>query len=111
MEIVLALAAMGGAGLVCGVALVIADRFFAVEEDPRVEAVLELLPGANCGGCGFAGCAEYAKAIVTQNAPVNLCGPGGNETARKIAALLGVEAGEVEKKVALVLCGGDSTKA
>ncbi|MGQ9662366.1 MAG: RnfABCDGE type electron transport complex subunit B [Kiritimatiellia bacterium] len=110
MEILLALAAMAGTGLVCALVLVAADRFFAVREDPRIESVTAMLPGANCGGCGFPGCAEYAKAIVTQNAAVNLCGPGGADTACRIAALLGVEAGSVEKKVALVMCGGDATK-
>lgn len=97
------LAAMGGA---CGLILAIAARFFAVHEDPRVEAVTALLPGVNCGGCGFAGCSEYAKAIVTDGQPVNLCNPGGAETVHKIAAFMGIEATTAERKVAMVMCAG-----
>ena len=69
--------AIGGMGLVCGTALALAARFLAVEEDPRIEQVNEILPGANCGGCGLAGCADYAKAIVVNDAAINLCAPGG----------------------------------
>ena len=102
---------IGLMGFVCASALALAARFLAVHEDPRVEQVVELLPGANCGGCGFAGCADYAKAIVVDGAKINLCAPGGKEVIDQIAACLGVEATAAERKVALVLCGGDSTKA
>jgi len=102
---------VGGIGLVCGVALALAARFLAVKEDPRIAAVTELLPGANCGGCGYAGCADYARAIVVDGAAINLCAPGGQETLDRLAAYLGQEAEAGEKKVALVLCGGDAGKA
>jgi len=101
---------MAGTGVVCALVLVIADRFFAVHEDPRIEAVSALLPGVNCGGCGFAGCADYARALVMENAPVNLCGPGGSETSKNVAAVLGVEAVARQRMVAMVLCGGDFAK-
>jgi electron transport complex protein RnfB len=103
--------AIGGMGLFCGAALALAARFLAVKEDPRIEAVTEILPGANCGGCGFAGCADYARAIVVDGAAVNLCAPGGTETIAKLAAYLGVVAEVAVRKVAIVLCGGDATKA
>jgi RnfABCDGE-type electron transport complex B subunit len=68
-----------------------ADRKFAVAVDPRVEAVIGALPGANCGGCGFVGCQDYASAVVAGSAPPNLCAPGGPACAKKIAELLGLE--------------------
>jgi Na+-translocating ferredoxin:NAD+ oxidoreductase RNF subunit RnfB len=98
-------------GLLCAVILVLAARFFAVHEDPRVEAVAAALPGASCGGCGYAGCGDYAKALVTAGAPCNLCGPGGVGTAKAIAHILGLDHVVTERKVAFVLCGGDRTKA
>ena len=103
--------AIGGMGLVCGVTLALAARFLAVKEDPRIEQVHEILPGVNCGGCGYAGCVEYAKAIILDGAPIDLCAPGGSEVIERLAALTGMEAGKAERKVAVVLCGGDSTQA
>jgi len=102
---------IGGIGLVCGAALALAARFLAVDEDPRIAEVEELLPGANCGGCGYAGCADYAKAIVIDGAAVNLCAPGGAEVLALLARHMGVEAEPGERKVAVVLCGGDNRKA
>ncbi len=102
---------MGGVGLCCSALLGVAARFFAIHEDPRIAAIAALLPGANCGSCGLAGCAEYARAIVQQGAAINLCHPGGAETCRRIAAYLGVEAVAMERRVAIVLCGGDDTAA
>ena len=76
-------------------------------DDPDGLAVLEALPGANCGACGFTGCDGYAKALLTPGTKTNLCVPGGAEAARKLAEVLGVEAEAVEPKVAIVRCGGD----
>ncbi len=99
-------------GLVCGLALALASRYFGVKEDPRIGKLADLLPGANCGGCGYAGCTAYAAAMVAGEAPANLCAPGGSELTCKLCEVLGVEAGEpAVRKVALVLCGGDNTKA
>jgi len=103
--------ALGTAGLVCGAALAMAARFLFVKEDPRVEHAAEILPGSNCGGCGYAGCTDYAKAIAIDGAAINLCAPGGAETLAKLAELMGVEAEAAAKSVAIVLCGGDSEKA
>ena len=102
---------IGLMGLTCGAALALAARFLAVDEDPRIGEVIELLPGANCGGCGFAGCADYAKAIIVDDAAINLCAPCGQEALEALASLLGAEAVAAEKRAALVLCGGDSSKA
>lgn len=102
---------IGGAGLASAVALALADKYLSVPEDPRIGQVQELLPGANCGGCGFAGCADYARSIVENNTPCNLCPPGGSECAEAIANFLGRAAAAVEKRVAVVLCCGDDAQA
>src|SRR5574344_1350385 len=93
---------VGGIGCLSAVALGIADKFISVKEDPRIGQVEGMLPGANCGGCGFAGCSDYAKAIVTKGAALNHCSVGGAPVASAIAKFLGREAGSVEKKVAYV---------
>lgn len=99
---------IGGMGAVCGTALALAAKFLSVKEDPRIEAAISLLPGANCGGCGYAGCADYARAIVTKNAEINLCPAGGTAVVENLSKLMGVEASAGEKKVAVVMCGGNS---
>ena len=106
-----AVTVIGLTGLVCGAVLAAAARFFAVHEDPRIDEVTGLLPGMNCGGCGYAGCADYAKAIVTRGAALNLCAPGGADTVHRVAAFMGVEGVAQEKRVAIVLCGGDDAQA
>lgn len=68
-----------------------ANQAFYVEVDPRVEAICAVLPGANCGGCGGAGCGDYADAVVHKGAAVNLCNPGGAAAAAAIAKIMGVE--------------------
>ncbi|HKK91179.1 MAG TPA: RnfABCDGE type electron transport complex subunit B [Desulfobacteraceae bacterium] len=84
-----------------------ASKAFHVESDPRVEEVLEALPGANCGGCGYLGCSEYAVAVVTDNAPVHKCPVGGESCAVNIAAIMGVDAGKSMVFRAIVHCGAD----
>lgn len=105
MSIVTAVAAVTVIGLLGAAILVVAAHFMHVEEDPRIGQVLGVLPGANCGACGYAGCADYAKAIV-EGAPVNKCVPGGAKTAEAAAAVMGVEAGEVVRRKAIVACQG-----
>lgn len=92
--VLLAAVIVGGTGLFIGVFLGVAGKKFAVETDEREEAVLEALPGNNCGGCGYAGCSGLAAAIVKGEAPVNQCPVGGASVAEKIAAIMGEEAGE-----------------
>ncbi|MDK2857245.1 MAG: H+/Na+-translocating ferredoxin:NAD+ oxidoreductase subunit [Verrucomicrobiota bacterium] len=87
-----------------------AAKAFAVEIDPRIETVTDMLPGANCGGCGYAGCADFAKAIVGETVPPTQCPVSSPEDARRIAEYLGITAEEKEKAVAVVRCsGGRST--
>ena len=107
MDILIAIGILGGLGLVFGLVLAAASKVFYVETDPRLEQLNECLPGANCGGCGFAGCGAYAEAVLKGEAPVGKCASGGNEAAKAMAAIMGVEAGEVTRKVALVRCSGE----
>lgn len=93
-------------GGLMGALLAFASRIFAVKTDERVEAIQECLPGANCGGCGYTGCAALAQAIVKGEAAVNACTVGGAETAKKAAAIMGVEAGNTVKMRAQVMCSG-----
>ncbi|HHV72406.1 MAG TPA: RnfABCDGE type electron transport complex subunit B [Clostridia bacterium] len=100
------------AGLALGAILAIAAKKFAVEVDERVPKIREVLPGANCGACGYPGCDGLAAAIVAGSAPVNACPVGGNPVAEQIAAIMGVEAGSTgEPKVAKVICQGDQSNA
>ena len=106
MKIWIAIGILGGLGLMFGLILAAASKVFYVETDPRLDQLQELLPGANCGGCGYAGCSAYAEAVLKGEAPVGKCVAGGNECARKMAAVMGVEAENVVRKVALVRCSG-----
>jgi len=67
-----------------------ANQAFHVKIDPRVLAVIEVLPEVNCGACGFVGCGEYAEAVAAGKAPVDLCAPGGESCARQVAEIMGV---------------------
>ena len=107
MEIVIAIAILGGLGLVFGLVLAAASKIFYVESDPRLDQLNECLPGANCGGCGYAGCGAYAEAVLKGEAPIGKCASGGNEAAQAMAAIMGVKAEAVTRKVALVRCPGE----
>ncbi|MEG2983551.1 MAG: RnfABCDGE type electron transport complex subunit B, partial [Peptostreptococcaceae bacterium] len=103
MAIIKSILVLGIMGLIFGAILAYAAKKFAVEVDERVEAILEVLPGANCGGCGFPGCGGLANAIVEGSASVNGCPVGGSDCAAKIGEIMGVSAGAGEKKVAKVI--------
>ena len=92
--------------LAIGVAYVLgwANRAFHVQVDPQVEAILEALPGANCGGCGFVGCAEYAEAVARAEADVALCAPGGSGCAQRLAEIMGVAVSPTFPYRAVVHC-------
>ncbi len=105
-EILIALAVLGGMGLVFGLVLGIASKVFYVKTDPRLEQLNEALPGANCGGCGYAGCGAYAEAVLKGEAPIGKCASGGNDAAEKMAEIMGVKAEKVTRRVALVRCAG-----
>ncbi len=106
MNIVYAILVLGILGGIFGLILAVASIVFAVKTDPRLPEIVEALPGANCGGCGFAGCSDCASHILDGSAPVNACPVGGANSADKIAAIMGVEAGSSEKQVAFVRCNG-----
>ncbi len=92
-------------GLASSIILAVASRVFYVKEDPRVEAVLEALPGANCGGCGFAGCEGYANAVVNDpEVPANKCCAGGAATSVAVGDLTGKTVAEAEPLYALRRC-------
>lgn len=105
--IIIATVVVSGVGLFIGLFLGIAGIKFKMEVDEREEAVLEALPGNNCGGCGYPGCSGLAAAIVKGEAQVNACPVGGEPVGKKIASIMGVEAGETQRKVAFVRCQGD----
>ena len=90
MQIVIAIALLGGLGLGFGLVLAAASKVFYVETDPRLDQLNACLPGANCGGCGYAGCGAYAEAVLNGEAPIGACASGGNECAQGMAAIMGV---------------------
>ena len=115
MEILIA---GGAAAALCGIIALLLGLFlgfagnaFKVEVDEREEAICGVLPGNNCGGCGYAGCSGLAAAIVKGEAPVNQCPVGGDECAAKIGEIMGVKAEAGAKKVAFVKCAGTCEKA
>ena len=109
-EILKAALTLGALGLIMGVLLAVASRIFAVHTDERVEEIVAILPGANCGGCGFAGCTAYANAVVKGEASPSACVAGGAAAAQGIAKILGVDVDTRERRVAHVYCsGGDLT--
>lgn len=97
---------LGGVGLVFGVLIALAEKKLHVWEDPRLEAVTELLPGTNCGACGYAGCRSFAEGLVGgETAPAG-CTQLGVDGVADVADFLGVDAGEAVKRVARLLCAG-----
>jgi len=89
MSILLSLLVLGLTGLIASILLYVVARQFAVEEDPRIDLVQAVLPGANCGGCGFAGCRNFAEACVKQGGIAGLsCPVGGEPVMDQVAAIL-----------------------
>jgi len=110
-SLVNAIVSLGVIGLLFGGLLAFASRVFAVPQDPRVEQIVDVLPKANCGACGYPGCSGLADAIVKGNAPTEACTVGGASVAALVAKIMGVAGGEVaERKVAVVHCGGGTGK-
>ncbi len=109
MDIMIAIALLGGLALVFGLVLAAASKVFYVEVDPRLEKLNECLPGANCGGCGYAGCGGYAEAVLKGEAAIGQCASGGTECALAMGEIMGVKVDQVARKVALVKCSGYRT--
>jgi Na+-translocating ferredoxin:NAD+ oxidoreductase subunit B len=103
--IIISIIVLTALGLVASALLAASSKLLYVEEDPRVEAVTDALPGANCGGCGFAGCEGYAVAVLYDPAiPPNKCCAGGAEVSEKVAQLSGKAMGDSEPLVAFRRC-------
>ncbi len=105
-DVLLPMAVLGGLGLIFGIILSVAAKVFEVKIDQRIPRVIECLPGANCGGCGYAGCAALAEAIVKGEAKPNACTVGGNECAKAVGEIMGVEVAETQRMRAQVMCSG-----
>jgi Na+-translocating ferredoxin:NAD+ oxidoreductase RNF subunit RnfB len=111
LQLVTAVAALGGLTLVLASMLCLAGKKLHVEEDPRIDAVEEMLPHANCGACGWPGCRPFAEALVQQEALPGKCTVSSEPERERIAAFLGVEVGAEEKRVARLACAGGSNVA
>jgi RnfABCDGE-type electron transport complex B subunit len=110
--IVVATVSMGAVGAILATGLAVASVAFKTETDPRVEQLLEVLPGANCGACGYPGCQGLAGAMVMGTAPAGACVVGGAKVAAQVAQILGVEVGELpERRLARLLCQGGRAEA
>ncbi len=101
---VITVAILGG---LLGLCLAVAHSKLAVEKDPRIKALEDILPQANCGACGYPGCSGYAAAIINDDIDISMCPPGGNKVIKKIGSLLGKEVVEGETMVAHIFCGGN----
>ncbi|MDW8799552.1 Fe-S cluster domain-containing protein [Clostridium sp. A1-XYC3] len=109
---ILVLIVMTIVGLIFGFVLAYVNKKFAVEVNPLIHMVEDILPKGQCGACGYAGCAGYAEAVVLDaDVPPNLCIPGKKPVANMVAELTGKVAPEVEPRVAQVRCAGSHSKA
>lgn len=107
MEVLIyTIAILGLLGLAGALILYITSKKFHIEEDPRIDSIISLLPGANCGGCGLKGCRDFATQCVNGGAGKLFCPVTGAEGMAKIAALLGVKATAVERRIAVLKCDG-----
>lgn len=102
-NILISALAVGLLGLFSGVLLQAAGKIFRVKKDEKIALIEEALPGANCGGCGFTGCAAYAEAVASEKAECSLCSVGGEKTSQRLAEIMGKEA-EFSKKYAFIGC-------
>jgi len=109
--ILVSVAILGGVGLTFAGAIALTHRKFKVWEDPRIDAVADMLPGANCGACGQAGCRAFAEGVVQGTLKPAGCTVMSADDVVSLASFLGVEAGEANKRVARLLCAGGSNVA
>ncbi|MCK5075340.1 MAG: RnfABCDGE type electron transport complex subunit B, partial [Calditrichia bacterium] len=111
IQIITALITLGSLGLIFGIVLAVASKVFFVKKDARIEKIDEILPQANCGGCGYPGCAGYSEAVVAGACAIDLCAPGGGDLVLQIAKIMGKEATAAEPKIAVVRCQGSKDNA
>lgn len=109
-SIVLSIIIVGGLGLIFGILLAWLSKRFAVKVDPNIKKILDVLPGSNCGACGWAGCSSFAEALIKGEVSIDGCAPGGEEARQRIAQILGMEVKAKEKQVARLICGGSRVK-
>lgn len=102
---------LGGVGLTFAILIALVHRRFYVWEDPRIDAVTELLPGTNCGACGFAGCRSFAEGLIAGTAQPAGCTVMSSGDVEAVADYLGVAAGETNRRVARLRCAGGCTAA
>jgi len=107
ISIMLPSVVLGALGVVFGLGLAFASKVFEIKEDERIAQIREILPGVNCAACGYSGCDGYAAAIARGEAAPTQCPVGGKELAVQIGGIMGVEVGDMERKVARVECGGN----
>ncbi|MCK4643648.1 RnfABCDGE type electron transport complex subunit B [bacterium] len=94
-------------GVLFGIALGVANKVFYVKEDPRIAKIEESLPGANCGACGYPGCAAYAEAVI-KGEDIDKCTPGGKDAIAALGEVMGKKAGKQKtRKIAYLICQGD----
>lgn len=105
-EILIPALIFAGLGAAIGIMLAIASKAFAVPVNEKAEAISEVLPGANCGGCGYSGCAALAEAIAEGKAKPSACMVGGDAVTEQIATIMGVAAEKTKRMCAHVACGG-----
>ncbi|MDT8340290.1 MAG: RnfABCDGE type electron transport complex subunit B [Longimicrobiales bacterium] len=104
-------AILGGVGTTFGALIALANAKLRVEEDPRLDVLTDLLPGANCGACGYAGCRAFAEAVITGATLPATCTVMSADEREDVASYLGVDAGDVNRRVARLLCAGGSDVA
>ena len=110
--ILFAVCIVAGIGLLAGLLLAVLSKIMAVPVDEKAAAVEEVLPGANCGACGFSGCSGYAAALGSgKTTETGLCAPGGTEVSKQIAEIMGLAAATLEPMTARVLCNGTNENA
>ncbi len=109
--LLLAVVIVGGVGLVFGGLIALANSRLRVWEDPRIDEVTTMLPGANCGACGYAGCRAFAESLVSGAAVPATCTVMGADARADVAAYLGVEAGSASRRVARLACAGGTDVA
>lgn len=110
-NIAIAVMSMGGLGAFFSGGLAIANKRLHVEEDPQVLKIVDLLPGTNCGGCGYPGCSNFAENVVAGECKVSDCPVSDDETIREMAAALGVEAEIGESLFPVIMCQGNLSNA
>ena len=107
MNLLIPILILAGIGLVAGLGLAVASRVLAVPVNEQEQMLRDVLPGANCGACGYSGCDGYARALAEGTAESTaLCSPGGIQTAQSIARILGVEGDPLVRRTAVVQCQG-----